>query len=109
MLNRGAVDRILWMCVLCLVTWCVAIKRPCLSWPLRSRHTRSHISVQQHVLLLYAQSPRRKYQGLIHMLWYLDTLTVHRPDVELGRLENCINLLQSAFHIVTQQVWRRRS
>jgi hypothetical protein len=25
MLNLGAVDRILWMVVLCLVTWCVAI------------------------------------------------------------------------------------
>jgi hypothetical protein len=25
MLNRGTVDRILWMGVLCLVTWCVEI------------------------------------------------------------------------------------
>lgn len=67
-------------------------------------------SVQHKVLLLYTNSPRRKYQGLIHVLWYFSTLALHRPDAELGRLENCITLLHSAFRIVTQQqVWCRGS
>jgi hypothetical protein len=74
---------------------------------MRSQH--SPISVQRKVLLLYTNSPRRKYQGLIHMLWYLGTLTLHRPDAELGRLENRITLLHSAFLVVTQHVWCRGS
>jgi hypothetical protein len=42
MLNWGAVDGILWMGVLCLVTWCVAISdrhAPCNAETRRSHHT----------------------------------------------------------------------
>jgi hypothetical protein len=42
MLNWGAVDRILWMGVLCLVTWCVAIS---------GRHASRHYYSQNKVLI----------------------------------------------------------